>query len=278
MFIRKTGTEKIKSIDLSMDWTEDEHFMGEMQAGFRRGRKGEDNLFVPTSTIELSRAQGTGLVCVFLFCTAAYDRENRGELWKILIGQGMDRLWVNLLQHLYAGNRCKVQYGKYLSEWIDSTEGLRQSCPLSPILFMLYINHLEAKLQESKCGFRVRTKGNFWNVKERKFFWIPDLLFADDLVLMGQDADEVEKVLDITTEFGNEMDLTYNPAKSAIAIYSGNRAGNASDLRIQGKTSPVSLHKYLSITILDSCNYLDRQGDIWREGAEKVPNRHASGF
>ena len=109
-----------------MDWIEDKHIMGEMQAEFRRGRRGEDNLFVLTSAIELSRAKGTGLVCAFLDCTAAYDRVNRDKLWKILIDQGMDRSWVNLLQHLYAGNRCKVQYGEYLSEWVDSTEGLRQ--------------------------------------------------------------------------------------------------------------------------------------------------------
>ena len=53
-------------------------------------------------------------------------------------------------------------------------------------------------------------------MKERKFFWIPGFLSADDLFLMGQDSDEVEKLLRITTEFGNEMDLTFNPAKNAI--------------------------------------------------------------
>ena len=57
---------------------------------------------------------------------------------------------------------------------------------------------------------------------------------------MGQDTDEVEKLLDITTEFGNEMDLRFNPARSAIVIYSGSRAGTTRDLKIQGKILPVS--------------------------------------
>ena len=34
----------------------------------------------------------------------------------------------------------------------------------------------------------------------------------------GQDSGEVEKLLDIAAEFGNEVELTFNPAETAMVI------------------------------------------------------------
>ena len=48
-----------------------------MQNGFRCDRRGEDNIFIVSSAIELARAQQKGLICVFLDATKAYDRIDR---------------------------------------------------------------------------------------------------------------------------------------------------------------------------------------------------------
>ena len=68
-------------------------------------------------------------------------------------------------------------------------------------------------------------KGNSWNLRKRKSFNIPGLLFADDLILIGQNCAETEKLLAITTEFGSEMDLNFNPSKSAVVVFSSSDAG-----------------------------------------------------
>src|SRR6266550_3592665 len=135
-------------------------------------------------------------------------------MWRVLCEMGLDHKWITLLKVLYSGNRTKLKYGDHTSEWVTTTVGLRQGCPLSPILFMLYINALEGRLLKSGAGFRVRTQGDFWNTREKKYFLIPGLLFADDLVLMSQDYSELQKLLDTTSRFGDEMDLTFNPRKS----------------------------------------------------------------
>ena len=46
---------------ITLEWIEDKNIMGEMQSGFRRGRR-EDNIFILTSAIELSK--------LFLFSTS----------------------------------------------------------------------------------------------------------------------------------------------------------------------------------------------------------------
>src|SRR5580693_619463 len=96
-------------------WIETESILGEMQNGFRTGRRGEDNLFVLTSAIEMSRRQKKGLICAFLDCSQAYDRVNRDRLWEILVAKGMDNKWIELLKLLYTDNNVILKHGQHVS-------------------------------------------------------------------------------------------------------------------------------------------------------------------
>ena len=57
---------------------------GEIQYGFRKYRRGENCIFILTSTIVIARQEGTGLITCFLDCTRAYDRIDRNLLWRVL--------------------------------------------------------------------------------------------------------------------------------------------------------------------------------------------------
>ena len=59
------------------DWSEETKQLSEMQNGFRRGRRGEDNLFILTSAIECARTHQETLKCVFVDAKEAHDRINR---------------------------------------------------------------------------------------------------------------------------------------------------------------------------------------------------------
>lgn len=253
------------------DWMESSGILGEMQCGFRQGRRGEDNLFILTSIIELSRKRDKGLVGAFLDLSQAYDRVERELLWTVLEHMNMPRPWIKILKVIYDTNRVKLKHGDLESKWVTPVTGLKQGCPISPILFMLYISGLEPLLLNSGGGFKVRTKGDFFKVREKNFFKIPALLFADDLVLLAKDRREMEKLLDITTNFGTEMKLEFNPSKSSIVVFSDKDVGDISNLKIQSKVLPVDTsYKYLGITISNSMNYLNKQEDSWKEGSIKA--------
>ena len=49
---------------------------------------------------------------------------------------------INVIAKLYQNNSYQVWDGSSLSDPFPVTQGLRQGCPLSPILFALYINDL----------------------------------------------------------------------------------------------------------------------------------------
>ncbi|XP_028969045.1 uncharacterized protein LOC108865189 [Galendromus occidentalis] len=257
-------------------WAEDTEQLSEMQNGFRKDRRGEDNIFILTSAIEIARAQKTGLICVFLDATKAYDRIDRRKLWQTLEERGMSPSIIELLKHLYEETFIFVRHGEYTSEEVSIPIGLRQGCPLSPILFSLYIADLGKQLLETGLGFRFAKKSNFWDVKENKFFTIPGLLFADDLCLMANKIGDMRALLEITSKFGDNRPIKFNPQKSGVIVFSRPPSTHMHDqgLTIQGRQIPeVESYKYLGIELSAERYYLSQHWEKVTWTANKAIQR-----
>ena len=80
---------------------------------------------------------------------------------------------IELLKHIYEDNHIFIKDGQYTSDEVPNSTGLRQGCPLSLTLFSLYIADLEQQLLTSEIGFKFAMKGNFWDLKEKKFSTVP---------------------------------------------------------------------------------------------------------
>lgn len=77
---------------------------------------------------------------------------------------------------------------------------------------------------------------------------VPILLFADDMVLLGRSAHEIQEMLSICEEWANAMDMEFNEKKSAVLCFNGIE----DDLRwsIQGKVvEGKKCYKYLGVNI-----------------------------
>ena len=69
---------------------------------------------------------------------------------------------------------------------------------MSPLLFSIYTEELAARLRHSRLGVRVGQD------------ILGVLLYADDVVLISEDRDELQQMLNISFEYGNEFSLTFN--------------------------------------------------------------------
>lgn len=128
---------------------------------------------------------------------------------------------------------------------------------MSPLAFALYLAELESRLMETEKGFEVRIAGNFFDVKGKKVTKIPGLLFADDLVLMAHSWCDMEDLLRVVSNFGDERDIIFNPSKSAIVVFSRPLRETARSLKICNKDlSEAQSYKYLGVELNADENYM----------------------
>ena len=120
-------------------YCEAQGIMPEEQCGFRPGRSTVDMLFVVRRLQELARARKTPLYMCFVDLKKAYDSVDRELLWKVLTRAGVPNEMITIIRQFHDGMQARVCMDDgSLSEWFEVTQGLRQGCVLSPLLFNIF--------------------------------------------------------------------------------------------------------------------------------------------
>ena len=75
----------------------------------------------------------------FIDLQKAYDSVDRELLWVVLARFGVPEKMLTVIRQFHEGMRARVgtDDGEH-SEWFDITQGLRQGCVLSPLLFKIF--------------------------------------------------------------------------------------------------------------------------------------------
>jgi hypothetical protein len=87
---------------------------------------------------------------------------------------------------------------------------VKQGDPLSPLLFGLFIDDFETWVKQRlpRAGARLTLEK-----------LVPLLLYADDLVLLGQGQRDVPEMLDLLHEFCEDRGLEVNMAKIEVEVF-----------------------------------------------------------
>jgi len=167
-----------------MSWCEKHDILVEEQGGFRPHRGCPDQLFSLVEILQNRREQGT--YCCFIDVKKAFDRVFRAGLWKRIADVGIKGKMWRVLNSFYSTVESCVRVDGFLTDWFRLDTGVRQGCVLSPLLYALFINGLVKELnsmnQGVKVGLRVKRLGT--------------LLYADDIVLLAEDAQSLQRMLD----------------------------------------------------------------------------------
>ena len=182
-------------------FAEEHHLLPEQQAGFRKGRSVEDNIFILQAVIEDAKLHQQPLALCFVDIEKAYDHVNRDILWSRLQEEGVPMGLISLITLLYRATTRQVEWEGWPTEPFPSFKGLRQGCPLSPILFAIYIARVSVALDGRHQGVMVGRAR------------ITHLFFADDMVLISRTPAELQLSLEILTGTLHTLELKLNAAK-----------------------------------------------------------------
>jgi hypothetical protein len=191
---------------------EEEGWLPEAQAGFRKERGTDDHLFVLNMIMERAKANGQGLLLGFIDLKKAYDTVSRKLLWSKLREMGMDGHTITLLKGLYNDHFRRIQVAGGHTDWMECLRGLRQGCPLSPILFALFIAWFPEQLTKTCEGIRVGDAK------------ICSLFFADDIILIARTEKDLQHQLSQLQEMVGRSKLDINVSKSMIMRVSHSKA------------------------------------------------------
>jgi hypothetical protein len=124
--------------------------IGEHQVGFMPRRSYFDHVKHAQVLIDYARLKGERLYLVLLDQEKAYDRVDHGFLWKALTKFGVPQELIMAIQGCYSRAQSVVSANKLTSEPVDVGSGVRQSDPLSCLLFNAVIETLALHILADK--------------------------------------------------------------------------------------------------------------------------------
>jgi hypothetical protein len=193
-------------------WAEENDRMFEEQGGFTKGKGTVDQIFILQSLVSKYLCKERGRCYnIFIDFSKAFDTVPHKHMFFRLINEGCHGRVVTVLQNMYSKLKSSVQSGRYnVSEAFHCSVGTRQGCMLSPFLFIFYLNEFVKVTKEQLCE-GIYLDENYPNVNM--------LLYADDVVIVGDHIGRVQNILNILNEFCGKWGLKVNMLKTKMMVY-----------------------------------------------------------
>src|SRR5277367_4187123 len=112
--------------------------IGRNQFGFRRGCGTRDAIGVMRVLCERSMEHGNDVYICFVDFEKVFDRVSWEKMMKVLQNLGVDWRDRKMISELYLNQEAVIRVGDEESEPAIIGRGVRQGCPLSPLLFSIY--------------------------------------------------------------------------------------------------------------------------------------------
>ena len=128
-------------------WWEEQSLLNDFQFGFRDKRGTADCIFVLHTLIQKILARKSKLYCAFIDYEKAFDTIIHDAMWIKLINAGLSSKIITIIKAIYNKISASVKLSHDISSCFDICLGLKQGEPLSPLLFVLFVNDIYAYLK-----------------------------------------------------------------------------------------------------------------------------------
>ncbi|KAK3509614.1 hypothetical protein QTP70_006805 [Hemibagrus guttatus] len=182
----------------------------------------------------------------FVDLEKAFDCVPRGILWEVLWEYGVRGPLLRAVRSLYNRSRSLVRIASCKSDLFPVHVGLRQGCPLSPVLFIVFMDRISRRSQGLE---------GVWFGDHR----ISSLIFADDVVLLASSGLDLQHALGRFAAECEVAGMRVSTSKSEAMVL--DRKKVACTLQVGGEVLPqVEEFKYLGV-LFTSEGRMDREID-----------------
>ena len=139
----------------------------------------------------------------------AFDSIKLDIIWATLRSYGVGKRLVQILRDMGERSKMAVKVGQEVGEWFTTTIGTRQGDPISPNIFITYLERVMDVIQDNGTGISVQGE------------MINNLRFADDIDLLEESCVALQNSVKLLSEAGIHAELRINIEKTDNDFWKG---------------------------------------------------------
>ena len=220
----------------------DKGILSPSQLGFIKGNRTSDAHIIIRNLIDkYCHKNNRKIYSCFIDLSKAFDTVPRDILLQKLQEVGIKGKVFNVIRGIYTNDKAYMKIDGKVTKSFPINQGVRQGCVLSPLLFNIFMAKLAKDLMALGNGLIMD------NYKINSIFW------ADDIVLLCENGDELNSLIKIIAEYCKLNKLTINGKKTKCLIF--NKTGRLirENVYLNGNLlENVRQYKYLGFVLTPS--------------------------
>jgi hypothetical protein len=150
------------------------------------------------------------MYCLFVDISKAFDYVQHQLLFYMLLKNGVSCKLITLLRTIYDQLKACVRTTDGLSEYFSCNIGTRQSCMLSHLLFVFFLNECITMLEASGC------KGIYISEDAPNLL---KLIFADDMVNAADTVLHMQRQILVLEQFCDKYGMKVYMEKINVVVF-----------------------------------------------------------
>ena len=174
------------------------------QKGFMPFEGCFEHSFLMHSLLEDSKRRSKDLRLVWFDLKNAFGSIPHGILFEMMSRLSLPKAFISLCQNIYNNSTSRIRSSSGFTNDIPQLMGVKQGCPLSPLLFNLAIQGMLHGIDRVDGGYKLSPS-----------LTIKYLAYADDLCIVAHSKEDINKFITVMIEFMDWAGLNFNVEKCA---------------------------------------------------------------
>ena len=182
--------------------------VNENQSGFIKGRNISNIIREIDDIIENEKKNKSENLILTVDFEKAFDTISSKFIVETFRSFGFGSTFLTWIEIIMKDRTACIKNNGYISEEFELQRGIRQGCPISPLLFVVAVELLAIKTRQESSVKGIKIYENFTKIRQ----------YADDTTFLLGGVEDLSKIMSILELFSKCSGLLINKSKSKIMI------------------------------------------------------------